>query len=336
MASPLSMHRLFIAGLTIATFFTAGCKSTPPSLSTPALPQVKHTTYHGWPDSIVLSNGQAEAVIVPAVGRIMQFRFAGETDGPLWENAEMNGKAPDPESKIWGNFGGDKTWPSPQSDWGKITPRSWPPPVAFDSMPVEAKEDSHAVTLISAVDPHYGIRATRHIQLDPSQPIMTVTTTYEKVKGEPKKVGVWVITQLKDPYAVYMPIPAASSYKEGYNLQSKETLPDLNRNNHFLILTRNKRTPYKIGNDGSTLLWIGEKTALRIDSARVPDAEYPDNGSSVEVYTSPDPLPYVELEMLGPLKTLKPGDKIERTNTYTLLRRTESTTEAEARKILAQ
>ena len=49
-------------------------------------------------------------------------------------------------------------------------------------------------------------------------------------------------------------------------------------------------------------------------------AEYPDEGSSAEVYTNSDPLKYVELEMLGPLQTLKVGDSVSQTNTYTLSR----------------
>src|SRR5436853_5292704 len=97
---------------------------------------VKRANYHQWPDSLILSNGRVEAVIVPAIGRVMQFRFAGEEDGPFWENRALDGIKPEPESKEWGNFGGDKTWPAPQSDWPKLTSRAWPPPVAFDSMPV--------------------------------------------------------------------------------------------------------------------------------------------------------------------------------------------------------
>src|SRR5882762_5172496 len=92
------------------------------------------TNYHGWTNSILVSNGRVEAVIVPQVGRVMQFRFAGDGDGPFWENPALAGTAPHPESKEWGNFGGDKTWPAPQSDWDKITPRAWPPPVGFDAM----------------------------------------------------------------------------------------------------------------------------------------------------------------------------------------------------------
>jgi hypothetical protein len=84
------------------------------------------TNYHGWTGSVLLSNGLVEAIIVPEVGRIMQFRMAGET-GPFWENSQILGGAPSPN--IWnqfpGSFGGDKSWPAPQSLWG------WPPPRGF-------------------------------------------------------------------------------------------------------------------------------------------------------------------------------------------------------------
>ena len=39
------------------------------------------TNYHGWANSILVSNGRVEAVIVPAVGRVMQFRLAGAAGG---------------------------------------------------------------------------------------------------------------------------------------------------------------------------------------------------------------------------------------------------------------
>src|SRR5256885_1581567 len=175
---------------------------------------VARTNYHEWPDSILLSNGRVEAVIVPAIGRVMQFRFAGEEDGPFWENRTLDGIKPEPESKEWGNFGGDKTWPAPQSDWPKLTPRAWPPPVAFDSMPVRATVDGFVAKLVSAVDPHYGIRVYREITLALNRPVMTITTTYEKVSGQPFRVGVWVITQLKDPVIACASLPEFERFRE--------------------------------------------------------------------------------------------------------------------------
>src|SRR5437867_13062252 len=57
------------------------------------------TNYHGRTNSILLSNGRVEAVIVSPIGRVLQFRFAGEEGGPFWQRREMAGKAPNPESE---------------------------------------------------------------------------------------------------------------------------------------------------------------------------------------------------------------------------------------------
>lgn len=286
----------------------------------------------------MLSNGKIEIVIVPAIGRVMQMRFVGEEDGPFWELPELYGKAPDPEAKNWLNFGGDKTWPAPQSEWPRITPRSWPPPQAFDAMPVEAivKEGSQGseVELRSPVDPHYGIRTRRLIQLAAQRPELTISTTYEKLAGQPMNVSVWVITQLKDPQGVFLLLPKATQFADGYNKQSKQLPANLQRTGQLLSLTRDPKNSTKIGTDASTMLWVGEKHVLRIDAPRVDKREYPDQGSSAEVYTNPDPLTYVELETLGPLQMLSVGQQMTHTNRYTLGRRSKATPAVEARRWL--
>ncbi|MEO1432128.1 MAG: hypothetical protein AAFV71_24310, partial [Cyanobacteria bacterium J06633_8] len=47
---------------------------------------IKKINYQGWSDSYILSNSQVEAVIVPAIGRIMQFRFPGG-ENTFWEDS---------------------------------------------------------------------------------------------------------------------------------------------------------------------------------------------------------------------------------------------------------
>jgi hypothetical protein len=294
------------------------------------------TNYHGWADSILVSNGRVEAIIVPAIGRVMQYRLAGEEDGPFWENRAMDGLKAEPESKEWGNFGGDKTWPAPQAEWNRITPRAWPPPVAFDAMPVEVQQDGFVVTLVSAVDSNYGIRARREIRLDLDRPVMTITTTYEKVSGQPLKVGVWVITQLKDPVAACANLPLFERFREGYNRQSEEPPARLRVEDGVLSLTRDPKASHKIGTDSGTLFWVGPQSVLRIVSAREVFGQYPDDGCSAEIYTNPNPLSYVELEMLGPLQKMVVGDKITRASSYTLFRRTEVDPTLEVRKLLTQ
>ncbi len=308
---------------------------------------VTEITYRGWSKSFQMSNGKAEVTIVPAIGRIMQFGFAGE-EGVLWENRSLDGRLLEPTAKDWNksdwiNVGGDKTWPSPEAEWSKHTRRQgWRPPPAFDAMPVQARIESGDVLLTSPVDPFLGVRTQRRIHLDPKEAVMTITTRYEKVSGEPARIGVWVITQLKDPAGIYVPLPASTKFTNGCVVFGKDAPPSLALKqrlagqNDAICLSRNPKASHKIGTEASALLWVGQKAALLIESPRALVAEYPDQGSSAEVYTDPDPLKYIEMEMLGPLHTLKAGDQIEQINKYTLIRRTEADAEAEAKRVLGK
>ena len=321
---------LFCLGLFLTVFCCLAVNANMPTEIT-----VTKTNYQGWQDSYILSNGQAEAVVVPIVGRIMQFRFQ-DGESTFWENDQVYGQTPNVKPEAWGDFGagGDKTWPAPQSQWEQITGRAWPPPDTFNSIPVTARVNGSEVTLISPVDPFYGIRIYRKITLEPHKPVMRITTTYEKIKGKSKDVSVWIVTQMRDPVAVYAVLPQPSIFPEEYNKQSEDLPANLKVDNGLLSLTRDRNKSHKIGCDASILLWMGEKVAVRIDSPRVPGASYPDSNSSAEIYTNLDPKAYVELEFLSPLKTLRVGEKMDLTTTYTLIPRTTENAEQEARKIL--
>lgn len=323
----------FFCYVLIGGFSFAGQRSIlaadPPAVGRTGI-TIRTVDYHGWPNSLILGNDEAEVVVVPAIGRIMQFRPAGATTGPFWENSALNGRMPDPASPEWLNFGGDKAWPAPQADWPKVTGRAWPPPPAFDSMPHEARIDGNAIELISPVDPFYGIRIHRRIWLDSRRSMMLVTTRFEKVQGPPQTVSIWVVTQFKEPALACARVPLQSIFPDSY-VKLSDALPrGLQVDRRFLSLARDPAEAHKIGLDSNTLGWVGPfqgwrrrdlALSVRIDSPRVPGAEYPDHQSNAQIYTNPNPLAYVELEMLGPLKTLHPGDEIERTSIYSLFTR---------------
>jgi hypothetical protein len=133
-----------------------------------------------------------------------------------------------------------------------------------------------------------------------------------------------------------MPVPARSKFPSGIAPTWPFPAEFLKRENDWLRITRNRAGSHKTGNDGSVLVWAGERELLRIDIPRVAGADYPDDGCSVEIYTNADPVPYVEFETLGPLKTLRPGDKLSATNTYRLARRSTSALEQDVRALLAR
>jgi hypothetical protein len=302
-------------------------------VSLPAQVKVEKTTWHGWPDAIILKNHVAAVVIVPSIGRVMNFSFLDAshqpTEGPFWNNRQLDGKPVNPTSREWLNFGGDKTWPELQAEWPMLQKRGWPPPAGFDASPNTVEFDGSEVTLITPVDPTYGIRASRIIRLDRFRPIMTIITSFEKVQGDPVKSGIWTITQLTSPDVVFADSPAKSIFDNGYVNLTRAPLLDVAREGNHVRIRRDLNRSTKMGTDGDWLLWNGSDTeghrmSLRIEriAANPADGEWPDKGCRLNVYTNPDRggQPYVELEVMGPMQIMKIGDAATSSNRYTLFR----------------
>ena len=309
-----------LAALGIALIVPGAGRSQ--SASTPnSEVQINRGGYRGWPDAVFLRNGEVEAVIVPAIGRVMQFRFVGEADGPFWENPTVDGRRASQDPNGWVNYGGDKVWPAPQAAWPLIIGRGWPPPAGFDGRPAHVEIRDGAVTLVFPPDPAYGLQVRRRITLRHAAPVMAITTTFEKNSGPPVEAGVWTITQLRDPEAVRAPAPESPTADGVPVLLGGYAAPPMKTESPWLVVTRDPAANHKIGFRTGPLLWTGAASTLRLDSEVVPGAAYPDHGSSAEIYTNADPPAYVELELLGPLTTIKAGERIEQTVTYTLGRR---------------
>jgi len=304
----------------------------------PAEASVARISWHGWPDCYLIANDKVEAVLVPAIGRVMQLRLAGEADGALWDNRALDGQLHDTalnhsDPDEWINFGGDKCWPAPQSDWSRQRGRDWPPPAGFDSSPMEAVAGRHSVLMTSPVDSAFGIQVTRHVELDAYLPVMRIRTEFRKVRGDAVRVGVWTITQMEDPERVFIPLRKNSRLAGGFIRLTEPEPEGLRIKAGLLSIRRPSLHCAKIGTDAPSMVWVGANLIVRIDAEAGP-GEFPDGGCLTQVYTNPDPFPYVELETLGPLATMSVGDRIERTATYTIMPRSEEDPETEARKIL--
>jgi hypothetical protein len=281
---------------------------------------IAQITYRGWPESYLLYNGMIEAIVVPAIGRVMQLRLAGDAAGTFWENHALDGKVHHIATDEWLNFGGDKCWPAPQSSWQKHQARAWPPPSGFDSAPMRAVVTGNALELISAIDSGWGIQVLRRIELQAGQPILRIQTEYRKLHGLPVMAAIWTITQMREPERVCMLLDPQSKLAGNYVHLLAAEPAELRIQGTVLSFARHRRAYTKIGADGSSLAWIGASCAVRIDVEPMPGT-YTDGGCHTEIYTNPDPLPYVELETLGPLTHMSIGDRIQHSATYTVTRR---------------
>jgi hypothetical protein len=293
--------------------------------------------FRGW-KALVLRNSRLEAVVVPAIGRVVALRLLGgdEAADPFWLHPRLSRElAPDDEG--WINFGGDKAWPAPQSDWKRIAGRSWPPPATFDARPYTATVRGSIVRIESEVDPGYGIRIRRDIELVRDQ--MFVDTTYTKETGPTVRVAVWTITQLASPDRIFLFLPKRSTFPGGYRSLLPAAPKDVALDGRLLSLARDPGQKTMLASDAEALVWLARGQGLFIQNVpRGParPAEWP-GGAHAQVYTSPDgDQPYVELELLGSLEDLAAGGETSLKVRYQLQRRHKDDPAAEAREILAR
>jgi hypothetical protein len=135
---------------------------------------------------------------------------------------------------------------------------------------------------------------------------------------------------------MFLPIPVGTRFPLGSSTNWGIPAARFQRMGSLARLTRAPDQAHKVGNDGESMVWVGPTEVVRIDLPRKSDATYPDGGCSVEIYTNPDPVPYVELETLGPLQRLRAGESLSATNRYRLEARQKTDPGQEARRILAR
>jgi len=293
-------------------------------------PGVREITYRGWDNAVEITSEEARVVVVPAIGRIM---FYGPIDGDnvLWENPAFFGKTLPPGqpytengSVIWANFGGDKVWPTEQSDFPAINDRSWPPDHWFDGSTHDAELLNMGVRLTGPVSDYCGARSVREITLAKDGTVLTISQRIEKAKSarkrsvEPISYTIWNVTQIRSPEAALIKLNANSRFQQRHYLFSSAAGARFTVQGDAGIFVPDPAASLKMGADSDG--WVGAvigDVAIGEFFQFQADAAYPDNGLSAEIYTSPE---YTELELLSPLKRLALGEKMDYTITWDLYR----------------
>jgi hypothetical protein len=300
------------------------------------LPTVEEFSFHGW-DGIRLSNGLVDAVCVPEIGgRLMQFSL-GPRDY-LFMNPDLLGQrftyeehAGDGELINWKNYGGDKTWPAPQG-WDGEEQWPGPPDPVLDSGRYEYEtnqdESSASLLMTSPPDARSGLRIRRLISLAAAGSRMQLDLSFENISNRTIRWSIWDVAQM-----------ACATVDGGLNDDCWLYIPtDLGRERPYEILFGDDNPQYQLDAESGLLAvqyqgivgkigvhspigWIAfadrqSGFVLCMQFPYEPDAEYPDNGATVECWTespgAPSPIPIrspgyiLEAEVLSPLYTLEP------------------------------
>jgi hypothetical protein len=156
-----------------------------------------------------IRNDRATAIVVPAVGRIMEYHVDGSPNLLFVHRPDVEAYRADntvTEPGKWHNYGGDKVWYWPQDQWPQALGRAWPPPHELDGLPWTAKAVRDGVQLTSAAVPQYGAFATRTIRLEGNGGLrQTVEVRPTAGTGhDPLPIGAWTVTQVPLPTSVVL------------------------------------------------------------------------------------------------------------------------------------
>lgn len=272
-----------------------------------------------------LSDGRTVSVVVPDIGRVMQYGFVDGSNF-LWNSPRKTYG-----ENEWKNWGGDKTWPAPQLWWPAIAGSNWPPDPAWDGNAYTAKVlSNNRLQMSSEVANDFGARVVREFWFEDNGDFI-IQQTVEKVKGEPLLLSIWNVTQIEPPDAIFLPLNQKSIYKDNFHwLVPPEDESPIVQMTPTLLQMRPfvsvfAKEVYKIGADTSIVAVAAVKDGVAmIEKATRQDGEYPDGavgggGFPVEVYNNGDAKEnYVELELLSPLHHLRQSDRYQHTVRWSL------------------
>jgi hypothetical protein len=291
-----------------------------------------------WDSTYVLTNNIVTMAVVPAIGgRIMQYDLG--THPSIWINPVYFGQTFYTTKNFYANYGGYKMWVAPQGNWKAKWGGVWPPSSILDffnysSQVLVNSVDSCVLKVLSQVDTDTssaltGLRFSRTMTLYKGSSRVSVAQTVINTASASKRWSVWDNTQVvgsnstppADDYSsfwVYYPrqngIPSDSpgcviTRSDTTGLAPNQIVPNVatgingyNYNHHL----------FKIGahSEGGWLAYSDEADGyvyvkmFKFD----PSAQYPDSGSTVEVFSYNDTLiACIELEVLGPMTDLAPS-----------------------------
>ena len=277
-------------------------------LSVNAQVRVIHETYHGWKGCVRLTNGTVELVVVPSIARIMRYSYVGGKN-LLWENPALVGKPPPASTRDWINWGGDKLWNSPQDRWG------WPPDRALDQEACTVKVlPDKSLLVIGATSAKSGIHFTRKITMKPKGTEVTIVNTMTASETGAVEWGVWEVAQMDSPDQLRLPLNKSGKFPMGYLVfKNSEPAPGSTKlTTTDVLYHRDLKKSSKIGSDSPKGYLIGEKDSIRFTLKQqvTAGANYPDDGCALEMYSSPDPTKYMELELMGPVEWVQPSESL--------------------------
>lgn len=264
--------------------------------------------YAGWKNCYRLANKQIELIITADVGpRVIRFGFIG-AENEFKQFPKQLGRTGD---DTWLIYGGHRLWHAPED----MTRTYYP-----DNQRVKVKEIKDGLRVIQDTEPTTGLQKVIELCIDTDAAKVSINHKLINHNLWPVNTAVWALSVMAPGGTAVLPLPVRGSHSENFLPTSQLSIwpyTDFSDSRwdfgeKYILLTQdiNKSTPQKLGllaPDG----WLAYARADHLFIKKMiyqENANYPDMGCNLEVYTDGELL---ELETLGPLQNIEPGEAIE-------------------------
>ena len=279
--------------------------------------RVEKTEYKGWAHCYRVTNGEIELIVTGDVGpRIIRFGFVGGQN-LFKEYAEQLGKSGEEKFQL---RGGDRVWKAPEDPIA-----TWAP----DNAPVEIQLKPDGVVAREPVEALTRLQKEIEVSLAPSGTTVRVTHRITNRSFLPLEFSPWALTMMAPGGIAVTGFPPRGRHP--VNLQPTNPLvmwaytnlgdPRWKFTKKYLTLRQDpgNQEAQKLGlfnvDTWAAYLLNGEAFVKR--GKADPTKVYPDFGSSFETFTNNE---FLEVETLGPIAKLQPGQAVELTETWGLFR----------------
>jgi hypothetical protein len=282
---------------------------------------VERLSYRGWNNAYRLSNGIVELIVTADVGpRIMSYRLRNG-ENVLHEVAGDAGKTGGSEFRL---YGGHRLWVSPEVE------RTYYP----DNQPVTVSQHGNEVRFTARPEeppPGTNLQKELELELAATGSHVRITHRIRNYDSSSTKLAPWTPTMLRPDGRVILPLsPRIAMDKDHYlsvgafGIWSFTDFADPRWvfGTSFIQLRQvanpNSRFREQMGGIFNPAGWGAyyRRGSVFIKRADViGGAQYPDFGCNFQAFTNPE---FIELETLGPVVELNPGETVEHTEHWWL------------------
>ncbi len=280
--------------------------------------KIEKIEYGGWPNCWRVSNGVVDAVVTSDIGpRVMRYGFAGGQNF-FKEFADQMGKSGEPE---WQLRGGHRIWMAPEDPTMTYAP---------DNGPVHVEPMADGLVCTEPVEPLTGLEKQIALRMAETGTAVEVTHRIRNAASAPRRLAPWALSMMAPGGHGIHGFPPRGTHPEMLAPSNPLVMwafthladPRWRFLDRYLVLRQDPANgvPQKLGSfhphTWGAYMLNGELFVKRYEAAGEP-SHYPDMGCSFEMFTSAD---FLELETLGPLVTLAPGESVTHVERWSLHR----------------